>query len=256
MTIQKPLPVGPPGNPARKPSLNALLWPSLLLGILIGLLLLLISPFAKTASQKVQVAVSNNWPSNFCSPALTPTSTITTTLQGPTFTVTTSAPPLTSTVTTTMLPPTSIVTATVLQKEDEKLKDHHGDIPWHGNTFQIVDKATGKAITDLGYSLELLELEDASDPRTMWYCVEKNAYFGFQNLNSRKFLGHDGHSGVRASAFELNAWEMWTPPQDPNGAYELLSPFWEHTLMGLHTTGNSWLTRRTHGVTVWVFRRV
>lgn len=140
----------------------------------------------------------------------------------------------------------------------EHLWQIHGDVPWPGNTYHIIEKGTTKAIANLGDRPALVTVDDtARGPRTFWYCVEKNGYYGFQNPATGHFLGHDGNSGMRTEAFELNEWELWTPRQHPEGGYQLLSPFWSHTLMVLCAAEDGReLVRRTHGTTLWEFVRV
>lgn len=160
---------------------------------------------------------------------------------------------------TTASPPTFTPTSTVLAlRADERLWNGHVDVPWPGHTFQITTKDTRKTIAVVGSNLVLLDgEEDYRDPRTLWLCVEKNGYFAFQNPSSGIFFGHDGRSGMLASALELNKWEMWTPRQHPGGGYQLLSPFWSHTLMVLCVARDGRaLTRRTHGTTLWEFVRI
>ncbi|KAH8760435.1 hypothetical protein F5883DRAFT_500695 [Diaporthe sp. PMI_573] len=132
-----------------------------------------------------------------------------------------------------------------------------GAIPWPENTFQIIEKQSGKAIALIGDQPKLQKLGPTGHSGTHWLCVRQNGYFGFQNTLTGKYLGHDGDCGMRTSAPHLKEWELWTPRQHPEGGYELLSPLWAHTLMVLCVDRDgSTLVRRHHGTTLWEFVRV
>ncbi|KAI7775302.1 kinase-like protein [Diaporthe eres] len=108
-----------------------------------------------------------------------------------------------------------------------------GAVPSPENTFQIIEKQSGKAIALQGDQPKLQSLRDTSHPDSHWLCVKQNGYFGFQNPQTGRYLGHDGKTGIRTWVFHLKDWELWTPRQHPEGGYELLSPYYSHTLMVL-----------------------
>ncbi|KAL2879590.1 hypothetical protein SGCOL_005201 [Colletotrichum sp. CLE4] len=138
---------------------------------------------------------------------------------------------------------------TSLAGDDEK-DDQVSDIPWPGKYFYIIDKESGKAITLVDDRPVLMDLQGVRDPATMWYCVEKQGYFGFLNKSWGKFIGHNSKSDVGAWAGEFNEWESWVPRQHPDGGYQLLSPYWTHTMMQLCVaTDRINLCRRSHGPT-------
>lgn len=130
-------------------------------------------------------------------------------------------------------------------------------VPSHGKTFQIIEKHSQKAITLVDNRLMLQSLSEPSHPDTHWLCVESNGYFGFQNAQTGRYMGHDGKGGVCASALKLDLWELWTPRQHEEGGYLLLSPHWLASLRMLCVEGDgSSLVRRGHGSTLWEFVRV
>ncbi|KAK7702444.1 hypothetical protein SLS64_009736 [Diaporthe eres] len=132
-----------------------------------------------------------------------------------------------------------------------------GAIPCAENTFQIIEKQSGRAITLVGDQPKLQSLRDTSHLDTHWLCVKQDGYFGFQNPHTGRYLGHDGKTGIRTLASHLKDWELWTPRQHPEGGYELLSPYYSHTLMVLCIDEDgSTLVRRRHGTTLWEFVRV
>jgi hypothetical protein len=138
-------------------------------------------------------------------------------------------------------------------------------IPWPGPTFLILEKGTSHALS-LHPSSDLVVVNHISplqspDARNAgsshWHCVERNGYFGFRNVRSGMYLGHDNGGRVRATAERLQAWEMFTPRRHPDGGYQLLSPHWADGLwvVGVEAgTGN--VVREQRGGAVWEFRVV
>ncbi|KAK5994637.1 hypothetical protein PT974_05119 [Cladobotryum mycophilum] len=104
-------------------------------------------------------------------------------------------------------------------------------IPWAGNTYNIIEKSTGRALVlkDGGY-LCLRDIGEDQSPLHRWLCVEKNGYFGFANVQTGRYVGHDNNWGMRAWAIHHEGWEFLTPRRHPDGGYELLVPHWWHTL--------------------------
>ncbi|KAK7536838.1 uncharacterized protein J3D65DRAFT_695653 [Phyllosticta citribraziliensis] len=94
----------------------------------------------------------------------------------------------------------------------------------------------------------------SDDASTHWLVVEKNGYFGLHNPQAGTYLGHDGHQGIKAAARALDAWEMLTPRLHPDGGYQILFPFYWHTLMVLCVgEDGAGVVRRDHGTTLWEF---
>lgn len=133
----------------------------------------------------------------------------------------------------------------------------HGTVPRPGQTYHIIEKQSGKAITAMQDDAKLRNLKYPGLPGSHWQCVWQNGYFGFQNVKTGAYLGHDGSSGIRTWALDLKDWELWTPREHPDGGYELLSPYYWNTLMVLSVHGDmSTLVRRGHGTTLWEFVKV
>ncbi|KAG8163040.1 hypothetical protein KVR01_007518 [Diaporthe batatas] len=133
----------------------------------------------------------------------------------------------------------------------------HGTIPRPGSTYHIIEKQSGKAITVMEDDVKLRNLIFPGLYRSHWQCVWHNGYFGFQNVMTGAYLGHDGRSGIRTTALDVSDWELWTPREHPDGGYELLTPYYWHTLMVLSVQGDeSTLVRRRHGTTLWEFVEV
>ncbi|KAF4785816.1 hypothetical protein HER10_EVM0010216 [Colletotrichum scovillei] len=153
---------------------------------------------------------------------------------------------------------TPILTPATTSVAGEDVEDDHvSDIPWPGKHFYIIEKETGKAITLVDDRPVLMDLQGVRDPATMWYCVEKQGYFGFLNKSWGKFIGHNSKSDVGVWAGEMREWESWVPRQHPDGGYQLLSPYWTHTMMQLCVCPDRInLCRRSHGPTLWEFMQV
>lgn len=133
------------------------------------------------------------------------------------------------------------------------------DIPCPEQTFQIIEKHSGRAITLVGDKVKLLGPKNTSHLDTHWHCVKQNGYFGFFNPQTGRYLGHKGppEGVIHAAWCHLKEWELWTPREHRDGGYELLSPFYSHTLMVLVVgEGGDNLVRRRHGTTLWEFVRV
>lgn len=130
-------------------------------------------------------------------------------------------------------------------------------VPWPGDTFMIVEKSSGKAISTKNGALSLESSTQLADNTNRWLCVERNGYFGFQNTRSGKYLGHDGHYGMRVEAPALEYWELIVPRKHPQGGYQLLVPHWWHSLRAitLNEEENGLVTRE-HGTTTWQFFKV
>ncbi|KDN65478.1 hypothetical protein CSUB01_05524 [Colletotrichum sublineola] len=166
-------------------------------------------------------------------------------------------PPTYTPGTNTDEPPGDNYSETPTADYDETCGDNHGDIPWPDGTFHIIERATGRKIAITDDNLMLLDPKGVCHPsRLIWHCVEKDGYFGFQNPQSGRYIGHDGNNGIRTAA-KLRGWEMWTPRQHPKGGYQLLSPFWSDALMILSVAeSGACLVRRHHSTTLWEFVRV
>ncbi|KAK5993480.1 hypothetical protein PT974_06911 [Cladobotryum mycophilum] len=130
-------------------------------------------------------------------------------------------------------------------------------VPWPGETYIILEKDTGRAITLANGRLRLQEIQDDGNTQCHWLCVEANGYFGFLNVKSGRYLGHNGEWNMRASASVLQDWEYFTPRRHPKGGYQLLTPYYHHTLRGMTVANDGVsLVRKQHGATLWEFVKV
>ncbi|CAM1510701.1 Fc.00g010360.m01.CDS01 [Cosmosporella sp. VM-42] len=130
-------------------------------------------------------------------------------------------------------------------------------VPWHGNTYMILEKTSGRAITLTNHKLGLQDMVEYHDAHNRWLCVETNGYFGFQDPKTGQYIGHDGNCGMRAMATVFKEWEFMTPRKHPDGGYQLLAPHWWHTLrvVTVAEDGES-LVLRQHGTTLWEFVKI
>lgn len=131
-------------------------------------------------------------------------------------------------------------------------------IPWPGNTYIILEKASEQVIyTKSNGDVWIDGTSGEHDPYAHWQCVEQNGYFGFKNVRTGGYLGHDGGDGIKATARALLPWELFTTRKHPEGGYQVLLPHYWHTLMLLSVAENGKrLHRRDHGTTVWEFIKV
>lgn len=141
-------------------------------------------------------------------------------------------------------------------------------VPWPGNVFVIVEKASGKAIAVRNGKICMEDHVHAaaargvtaanSDRAKLWYCVETQGHFGFQNQASGKYMGHNSRFGMVASVTHHLSDEFIVVRKHPQGGYQLLA---------LHNKGHSLrvisidedgkgLVTREHGPTLWEFYKV
>ncbi|KAJ0162936.1 hypothetical protein CTA2_3800 [Colletotrichum tanaceti] len=120
----------------------------------------------------------------------------------------------------------------------------------------IIERTTRRVITLVDDELILEGRKRGYDPKTLWYCVERDGYFGFQNPETGEYLGHDGEGGIRTMDHLLE-WEFFTPRRHPAGGYQLLSPSeTQPSALRVVCVNGTRLIRRHHGTTLWDFLRV
>lgn len=133
----------------------------------------------------------------------------------------------------------------------------HGTVPWPGQVYHIVEKQSGEAITLIGDQVRMGSLVNSKVLGTRWLCVKQDGYLRFKKLETSGYLGHDGGKKIHAGTRQLNEWELWTPREHPDGGYELLSPFYAHTLLVLSLQEGGWgLVRLRYPTTLWEFKKV
>ncbi|KAK8044156.1 dynamin family [Apiospora rasikravindrae] len=147
-------------------------------------------------------------------------------------------------------------------------------IPWPGNTYMIIEKATGRPITlkengmiylpgneegneEDAETMSATPAEPAPTADNTWYCAESQNYFGFLNRATGRYMGHNVFRTMQASAFSLRAWELFTAKPHPKGGYHLMTPLWANALQVVDIAPDGrHLIRRMHGGVLWEFRKV
>ncbi|KAI9149880.1 hypothetical protein HJFPF1_09626 [Paramyrothecium foliicola] len=156
-----------------------------------------------------------------------------------------------STAASTVMTPYTDLTAV-----DDAWHGHAYAVPWPGSTYIIVEHGGDAAITVTNQGVRLRDMKDDNNANNRWQCVEKNGYFGFYNQNTRTYLGHNGKDRIVQGRVH-DRWEYITPRKHPDGGYQLLFPFWEHTLLVLSIDGDGKsLLRTRHGQNRWDFLKV
>lgn len=133
----------------------------------------------------------------------------------------------------------------------------HHEALWPGNTYRIVERVSGLAITNAkGVSLSL-DHPLGPDPCQQWLCVEKNGYFGLHNKHSGTYFGQVNESAVHASATTFGEREYLTTRHHPQGGYQLLMPYEPKQLkMLVFAAFGGGLVMRQHEETLWSFVRI
>ena len=164
--------------------------------------------------------------------------------------------PIPDTSTTGFTEMTPEAESTVINDNDA-WDGHAFAVPWAGNTYIIFEHGTNRAITLKNGKLSLQNVKDDPGANNRWHCVEKQGYFGFYNLKSFVYIGHTGPDHrVIAKAKSHNNWEQITPRKHPDGGYQILFPYFEHTLMMLSVAeGGGKLVRTRHGEARWDFAK-
>ncbi|TFA99698.1 hypothetical protein CCMA1212_008529 [Trichoderma ghanense] len=128
-------------------------------------------------------------------------------------------------------------------------------VPWPGNKYHIFINDTDRAIcSNESGGVYVHDINSDVHKQFTWLCVEKNGYFGFVNMATGRFIGHNNQDLLRSEALNHEAWELMTVRKHPKGGYELLMPHWWHTLKRVSVVaGSDDLVLRQHGTTLWQF---
>ncbi|KAK4062960.1 hypothetical protein Trihar35433_8755 [Trichoderma harzianum] len=131
-------------------------------------------------------------------------------------------------------------------------------VPWPGNKYNIFMNDTNRVICSHdGGGLYVYDIEHDVNKQYTWLCVEKNGYFGFVNIHSGRFMGHNNQEKLHSATFQHEAWEFMTVRKHPDGGYELLMPHWWHTLKKVCVLpGSDDVVLRQHVTTLWQFVKV
>lgn len=126
-------------------------------------------------------------------------------------------------------------------------------VPSPGNTYTIVEHGTDRAIC-----LEATKPFLSNDPNAnnRWLVVEHQGYYGLLNKKTGRYISHDGRNRIHAAVKKMSDWECFVPRQHHQGGYQLLSPYYQHTMMIVTVSGDGkGLERRQHADTCWDFIR-
>ncbi|KAH6845622.1 hypothetical protein B0I37DRAFT_380709 [Chaetomium sp. MPI-CAGE-AT-0009] len=130
-------------------------------------------------------------------------------------------------------------------------------VPWAGETFIIVDKASGRVISHMDGELRL---QDNPGGRGCWHwlCVEKDGWFGFRNTASGTYLGVNVWGNLQAEVKHHRGWEYFITRRHPDGGYLLLGTqagLWRLAKVGLNRDGDGLVLHEGNGL-VWEFVKV
>ncbi|KAI4146960.1 MAG: hypothetical protein L6R39_003272 [Caloplaca ligustica] len=132
-----------------------------------------------------------------------------------------------STIYTATTPPETVAT----ERQDDHdpfsgAEPSFSMVPWPGSTFIIRCVSSGHVITLLDGQIVLTQPGGPGSIR--WACVETKGWFGFQNVVSGKFLGHNGGKGILCcSVGRHQGWEYFCVRPKPQGGCVLLMTHWE-----------------------------
>ncbi|KAJ4861416.1 hypothetical protein T069G_02370 [Trichoderma breve] len=131
-------------------------------------------------------------------------------------------------------------------------------VPWSGSKYNIFINETNQAIcSDEEGRLYVEDIKIDQNKQYTWLCVEKNGYFGFVNTDTGKFMGHNNANKMRSTAVNQQAWEFMTVRKHPQAGYELLMPYWWHTLKKVCVLkGSNDVVLQQHVTTLWQFVKV
>lgn len=107
--------------------------------------------------------------------------------------------------------------------ENPSETDYIPTLPCPGKVFMIHLRDTDKVIT-INEGEVVLQSQGETEPGGGWYwaCVEKGNWFGFRNTVSGSYLGHNGKSGLHASAIHHKAHQFLCVGHHSHGGYLLL----------------------------------
>jgi hypothetical protein len=134
-------------------------------------------------------------------------------------------------------------------------------VPCAGETYIIVEKASGSAITQTNGELQL-EPDTSRRGCFYWVCVEADGWLGFYNTASGNFMGHNAKGKVLATAKHHKAWEYFCARRHPGGGYLLLTTThgkgWKLEKVAIDQDGKGLVLKEAqeHESVVWEFVKV
>lgn len=97
-------------------------------------------------------------------------------------------------------------------------------VPSPDSTFIIRSMSSGEVITLLDGQIKLTR--PGGHGCIHWACVESKGWFGFRNIVSGDFLGHDAKGKLCCTVKRLQGWEQFSLRPKPEGGCVLLMPHW------------------------------
>ncbi|KAL7817906.1 hypothetical protein V8C44DRAFT_207825 [Trichoderma aethiopicum] len=152
-------------------------------------------------------------------------------------------------------PAATIAEAPVAAVKDEPPDGRRYVVPWPGSKYHIFLDGTDQVICshDDG-KLHLCDADKDDLQLHTWVCVEKEGYFGFFNTHTGRFIGHGNDGWMHSTAKNHRGWELITVRRHPEGGYELLMPYWSHTLKKVRVfDGSKTVVLKRYGTTRWQF---
>ncbi|KAL6690489.1 hypothetical protein J3F84DRAFT_353388 [Trichoderma pleuroticola] len=98
--------------------------------------------------------------------------------------------------------------------------EHH---PIAGKNFMIQEKQKPHRIITLLYGDLVLMDEQVPALGWLWKCVKRLGWYGFRNVVSGSYLGHDGHSKIHAVMSHHEPFEYFMAERHEDGGYVLLT---------------------------------
>ncbi|KAL6874787.1 hypothetical protein J3F83DRAFT_728675 [Trichoderma novae-zelandiae] len=141
---------------------------------------------------------------------------------------------------------------------DEPWDGRRYAVPWPGNKYHIFLRGTDQVIcSNSDGKFHMCDINKDKPRLHTWSCVENDGYFGFSNTQTGKFIGHKNDGLLHSTASHHRDWELMTARRHPEGGYELLMPYWSHTLKKVRVLdGSRTLLVKRDGTTLWQFVKV
>jgi hypothetical protein len=98
-----------------------------------------------------------------------------------------------------------------------------GEHPCEGRIYIIRDSKTGLVLAVGEGKLHLFSRCNEDDGRIHWRCIRnQDGWYGFKNMGSGTFIGHNNHGQFTAQATQHADWEQFHVDHDEDGGYALV----------------------------------
>lgn len=98
-----------------------------------------------------------------------------------------------------------------------------GEHPREERIYTIRDSETGLVLAVEEGTLHLSSRYSEDDGRAHWRCVRNyDGWYGFRNMGSGTFIGHNGHGQFTAQVTHHKDWEQFQVGHAEDGGYVLL----------------------------------